>query len=140
MAQRVTEIMTDRIISVELSNSAADAARVMRDEDVGDVLVTENNIVRGVVTDRDIVVRVVSHGSDASTTSVRDVKSNRVVSVAPDTPVDEAIQTLRENALRRLPVIDGEGHALGVVALGDLAADRDPGSALSDITSAPGNE
>lgn len=140
MTQRVGEIMSDDIVSVGLADTVRTAAEAMRDHDVGDVLVTESHVVRGVVTDRDIAVRVVGAGLDPSNTTVREIKSGQLVSVRPDTPVTDAAELMREHAIRRLPVLDNHGGAVGMVTIGDIAESRDPQSALSDISSAPPNE
>jgi CBS domain-containing protein len=138
-AQTVSDVMTTMPISVSSTAPVSTAAETMRDNDIGDVLVTEDGKVAGLVTDRDLVVRVLAGGMDPSTTMVGHVCSTDLVAAHPDTPVDEVIQVMRERAVRRLPVINDTGEAIGFVSLGDLAVNRDPRSALADISMAPPN-
>jgi CBS domain-containing protein len=138
MAQQVREIMTSAPVSVEPGTSVVEVARRMRDEDIGAVLVTEGERVRGLVTDRDLVVRVLSEGGDPDQHSVKEACSADLVSVSPDDEVNRAVQVMREHSVRRVPVVEN-GKAVGIVSLGDLAIERDPESALGDISSAKGN-
>jgi CBS domain-containing protein len=139
MAQQVREIMTGTLAAVGPQTSVTEVARRMREEDIGAVLVVEDEQLRGLVTDRDLVVRVLAGGMDPSTTMVGHVCSTDLVAAHPDTPVDEVIRVMRERAVRRLPVINDTGEAIGFVSLGDLAVTRDPRSALADISMAPPN-
>jgi CBS domain-containing protein len=138
-AQTVSDVMTTMPISVSSTAPVITAAETMRDNDIGDVLVTVDGKVAGLVTDRDLVVRFLAGGMDPSTTTVGHVCSRDLVATHPDTAVDEAIRVMRERAVRRLPVINDTGEAIGFVSLGDLAVTRDPRSALADISMAPPN-
>lgn len=140
MAPRISEMMTDRLVTVGPDDPVTAAAAAMREHDIGDVLVTEDRVVRGVITDRDVAVRVVASGLDPASTAVRDIASGQVVSVRPDEPVASAVKKMREHAVRRLPVVDDDGRAVGVITIGDLASYDDPDSALSDVSTAPPNE
>ena len=135
MPQQVREIMTPRPVTVPPRTPIADAARMMRDMQVGDVLVAEGNALHGVLTDRDVVVRAVADERSYATAAV-DVCSPAAVTCAPSDDVERAVVLMREHALRRLPVVD-EGRLVGVVSLGDLAMERDQRSALADISAAP---
>ncbi|GAA2656307.1 CBS domain-containing protein [Streptomyces aculeolatus] len=137
--QQVHEIMTAAPVAVGTLTAVPEVARRMRDEDIGAVLVTDGGELRGVVTDRDLVVRVLAAGQDPGSSTVADACSQEPVSVGPGEPVDRAVELMREHALRRLPVVDDRGGVLGVVSLGDLAVERDPTSALSDISMATPN-
>lgn len=138
MAQ-IRDVMTKDPQILPASASLVDAARIMRDEDIGPVIVVENDQVLGIVTDRDIVVRAVAEDRSPSATTVGDVASRDLTTVSPDDPVEEAVRLMREGAVRRLPVVEG-GKPVGIVALGDLAVERDPDSALADISAAEPNE
>src|SRR5690606_13532740 len=140
MAPRISEMMTDRLVTVGPDDPVTAAAAAMREHDIGDVLVTEDRVVRGVITDRDVAVRVVAAGLDPASTAVRDVASQQVVSVRPDEPVASAVKKMREHAVRRLPVVDDDGRAVGMITLGDLASYDDPDSTLSDISTATPNQ
>lgn len=139
MTQQVREIMTKSPVSVAPGTSVVEVARRMRDEGIGAVLVTEGDELRGLVTDRDLVVRVLCEGGDAERHSVKEACSPELVSVSPDDEVDRAAQVMREHSVRRVPVVQN-GHAVGIVSLGDLAMERDPDSALGDISAAKGNK
>ncbi|HSH61567.1 MAG TPA: CBS domain-containing protein [Acidimicrobiales bacterium] len=112
----------------------------MRDADVGPLIVIDDKgEVCGMVTDRDIVVRAMAEGPDPATTRVGEICSQDLTMVSPRASVDEALHVMRERATRRLPVLEGE-QAVGIVSLGDLALEREPTTALSDISAAPPNK
>lgn len=134
MAQRIEEIMTRDPRTVDVNASVQDAARIMRDDDIGDVVVTEGGQVTGIVTDRDIVVRGIAEGRDLSA-QVGEVCSTGIETIAPDASVDDAVKTMREHDIRRLPVVK-DGQPVGIVSLGDLAVEREPDSTLADISAA----
>ena len=138
MTQHVSDIMTSAPVIVEPQTSVTAVARIMRDQDLGAVLVTDGDELRGLVTDRDLVVRALAEGGDPEQTTVAGACSDDLVTVRPDDELDRAIRLMREHAVRRVPVVD-EGHPVGIVALGDLAMERDPGSALGDISVARPN-
>jgi CBS domain-containing protein len=110
----------------------------MRQHGIGDVLVVHEGRLRGLVTDRDIVVRAVAAQRDMSGTSVADICSTNLITVAPGEDADEAVRLMREHAVRRIPVVDGD-RPIGMVSIGDLAVQRDERSALADISAEPPN-
>ena len=136
MGQQVKEVMTTRPVTLDRDASLVEAARVMRDRGIGDVIVVEGDDAEGIVTDRDIVIRGVAEGADPNTTRLGQVLSGDLTSVAPDDPVERALELMREKAVRRLPVLEG-GKPVGVVSLGDLAIQQDAGSVLADISNEP---
>jgi CBS domain-containing protein len=138
MAQSIREIMTADPRTVETGATVAEAAREMRDGDVGSVVVIENGAVAGIITDRDIAVRVVAQGLDPDATRVSEVATMRPVTLTVDQSVDDAIRLVREQNVRRIIVLQ-DGRAAGIVSLGDLAIERDTDSALADIASEPAN-
>jgi CBS domain-containing protein len=135
MARTVEEIMTKDPRTVKAEDPILEGARVMRDNDIGDVLVNESGQVTGILTDRDIVVRAVAEGRDADSTTVGDVCTTGVQAIEPEASVDDALRMMRENDIRRLPVVK-DGRPVGIVSLGDLAIEREPDSALADISTA----
>lgn len=139
MTQHVRDIMTSAPVTVEPQASVAAVARIMRDRDIGDVLVTEGDHLRGLVTDRDLVVRLISEGVDPEQTTVIGACSEDLVTVRPDEDLDHVVQLMREHSVRRIPVVDEEEHPVGIVSLADLAMERDPRSALGDISAARPN-
>jgi CBS domain-containing protein len=138
MAQFVKEVMTTDPATVGSEASAAEAASKMRQQDTGAILVVDDQKLRGIVTDRDIVVRAIAEGRDPAETKVGDISSSDVEALEPDRPVTEAIEVMRERAVRRVPVVEGD-RPVGIVSIGDLALERDRESALADISAAPGN-
>jgi len=138
MKQSVKDVMTRNPITVPAGATTLDAARLMKEQDIGDVIVLDDDAVCGIVTDRDLVVRVLAEGRNPSGTKVADVCSRDVTTVSPNDPAERAVELMRDGALRRLPVTE-KGKPVGVVSIGDLAVTRDPDSALADISAAPPN-
>lgn len=136
--QKITEIMTDNPTTLSPDASIAEAARAMRDADAGAILMTEGDKLRGIVTDRDIAIRAVADGRDPEQTQIGDIATTGMSTLEPDQTVEEAIEIVRSDNVRRIPVTDG-GKPVGIVSLGDLAIERDPESALADISSEPAN-
>jgi CBS domain-containing protein len=120
MGKKVRDLMTKDPMCVSPSQSLAEAARILRDEDVGSLPVCEDDRVIGIVTDRDIVIRAVADGSDPRTTSVADVASREVQTVDPDENLDDALKVMASNQVRRLPVVEN-GRLVGVLAQADIA-------------------
>ncbi|WP_419999429.1 CBS domain-containing protein [Streptomyces boninensis] len=138
MEQQVRSVMTSVPVAVGALTAVTEVAHRMRAEDIGAVLVMDGGELRGVVTDRDLVVRVIAEGMDPGETTVMSACSADLVTVGPDEPAAHAVRLMREHALRRLPVVHG-GEVVGIVALGDLAVGRDPESALGAISAAAPN-
>ena len=136
MAQSIREVMTDQVITLPADASIVDAGRAMRENDIGDVVVMDGDRFHGLLTDRDIVVRAIAEGRDPSSTQVRDVTTEDVRTLSPDSTVAEAVDIMRGAAVRRIPVLDGD-RPVGIVSIGDLAMRQDEGSALADISEAP---
>jgi CBS domain-containing protein len=135
MAQTVEGIMTRDPRTVDADDTVVEAARVMRDADIGDVIVMDGGQVGGIVTDRDIVVRGVAEGRDPESTSVSEVCTTGIEAIEPEASVDDALKAMREHDIRRLPVVKN-GRPVGIVSLGDLAVEREPDSTLADISAA----
>jgi CBS domain-containing protein len=136
MVQQVKEIMTAQPLTLDKDATIAEAAKLMRDRGIGDVIVVDGESAEGIVTDRDIVIRGVAEGADPETTRLGQVVSGDLTSVAPDDPVERAIELVRDKAIRRVAVLDG-GKPVGIISIGDLAIERDPRSALADISEEP---
>ena len=138
MATIVRDVMMTNPLSVDAGASIRQAAEVMRDNDIGDVLVVGDGSLRGIVTDRDIVVRALADGRQPDATPVGDVCSPKLTVVDAQADVDQAADLMGRHAIRRLPVIEND-EVVGIVSLGDLARRSDPESALGDISAAPPN-
>jgi len=135
MARTVEEIMTTNPRTVNVDATVLEAAQVMRDNDIGDVIVVEDGQVTGIVTDRDIAVRAVADGREPEPTSVREIATTGIQAIEPDASVDDALRMMREHDIRRLPVVKN-GRPVGILSLGDLAVEREPDSTLADISAA----
>jgi CBS domain-containing protein len=138
MATIVRDVMMTNPLSVDAGASIRQAAEVMRDNDIGDVLVVGDGSLRGIVTDRDIVVRALADGRQPDATPVGDVCSPKLTVVDAQADVDEAADLMGRHAIRRLPVVEND-EVVGIVSLGDLARRSEPESALGDISAAPPN-
>lgn len=140
MAQTLSDVMTPNPATLPSSATVVEAAHEMKDKDIGDVIVLDdNNQVYGIVTDRDIVVRTLAEEKDPNQVTLKDIASTNLTALSPDSRVGEAMKVMSEKAVRRLPVVDN-GKPVGIVSLGDLAQERDRSSALADISSAPPNK
>jgi CBS domain-containing protein len=140
MAQAIKDVMTPDPVCVDPHDSAADAARRMRDVDSGAILVAEDGHLKGLLTDRDIVVRAVAEGRDPAQVEVQEICSSDIQALRPDDDLDSAVRLMRERHIRRIPVVERGDHPIGIVSIGDLALARDETSALADISGAPANQ
>ena len=138
MPTTIRDVMTSNPIVYPATATLAEAARGMREFDIGDVLVDLEGKV-GIVTDRDIVVRAVAEGLAPDAVCLGDICSEVLVKLAPSDTIEKAGQLMREYALRRVPVCD-DGRAVGIVTLGDLAIERDGQSVLAAISASPPND
>lgn len=138
MARSIRDLMNSNPISMPMTSTVAEAARKMRDADIGDVIVLEDSQLCGIVTDRDIVVRAIAEGRDPAKVKLGDICSRDMTTLSPTDTVEDAVRLMRDKAIRRLPVVE-KGKPVGVVSLGDLAVSQDPHSALGDISAAPPN-
>jgi CBS domain-containing protein len=138
MAGTVAEIMTRELVTVGADDPVTRAAALMRDAGTGDVLVVDDGRLVGIITDRDVTVRVVAAERDPRGTAVREACSSEIETVSPVTSVGDAAEVMRLRAVRRLPVVDGE-RVVGIVSLGDLAMERNEESVLGQISAMPDN-
>ena len=138
MASQVKDLMATDLATVDPHAPLAEAARLMRDEDIGAVIVEEQNELVGLLTDRDIAIRAVADNRSAQDTEVQEIASKDLQTLRPDDDVDAAVELMRKTAVRRAPVVE-EGRVVGILSLGDLARAKDQRSALADISKAPAN-
>jgi CBS domain-containing protein len=120
MVNSVREAMTEDPRSIGPSASVVEAARLIRDEHVGSLPITDGDTLVGMITDRDITTRVVAEAADLATSSVGDVYSQDLISVEPDKDLDEALTLMARHQVRRLPVVE-DGRLVGIVAQADIA-------------------
>lgn len=136
-SDKVRDVMTTDVDTVQPSTRVGEAARQMRDTNVGSLPVVDRQELVGIVTDRDITIRVAADGISADEVLVKEVMTADPVTVGPDQTVDEASEVMSQHQVRRLPVVDG-GKLVGILALGDVATDPsskdDAGEALSGIS------
>jgi CBS domain-containing protein len=133
---KVRDIMTRDPSTLSPESTCGEAATIMKQEDCGSVPVLEGGRLVGIVTDRDIVVRVVAAGKDPKTTAVSEAMSADPITVAPETSVDEAQRVMADRQVRRLPVVE-EGRLVGLVVLGQVARGddaEDVGETLKDVS------
>jgi CBS domain-containing protein len=138
MSQKIREMMTRHPVTVAASASVHEAAQAMRDHDIGAVLVTDDGRLCGLLTDRDLVVRVLAEDGGQQGRTTGEVCTRDVTCVSSDIDVDQAAEMMRVRALRRLPVVD-QDRLVGIISLGDLAEEKDPASALGRISAASPN-
>ena len=138
VSDTIRDVMSPIPMGLTVDGTVSDAAELMLREDIGDVIVLEEDRLYGILTDRDIVVRVIAEGRDPAQTRVGDVCSRELTTVAPDGSVGQALRLMREKAIRRLPVVEGD-DVVGILTIGDIAVERDSRTALADISAAPPN-
>jgi ATP-dependent Lon protease len=140
--QKIKDVMTKAVHCVHEDATIRDVAKLMRDQNIGDVLVTDaDDKLCGIITDRDIVVRsVADEDVDIDKLRAGDICTHdHLATLEPEAAVEEAIRLMRDRAIRRIPVVENE-HPVGIVTIGDLAQQRDPNSALGKISqSSPNN-
>src|SRR5512133_1331301 len=117
---RVSDVMTQTLVTIPSDASSVEAAEVMRDKNIGDVLVVDNGHLRGIVTDRDLAVHALTSGEDIQDVLVRDVMSHRVVTGEPKWSLKRAAQEMAKHQVRRLPIVE-HGELVGILSLGDVA-------------------
>ena len=133
---RIQELMTVKPRTVNTGDSIVDAAKLMRGEDAGIAPIVDGERLVGVLTDRDIAIRGVAEGKDPSTTTVEEIASENLVTVAADQDLDEALRLMAQHQLRRLPVVE-DGKLVGIVAQADVAKHADAertGEVVADIS------
>jgi CBS domain-containing protein len=133
---QVSELMTSDVCYVTPDTKLSELAQRMRDEDIGSIPVAENDRLIGMVTDRDIVIRALTDGADPRECTARDVMSPKVLYCRASQTVEDVLENMGEQQVRRLPVVDDNKRLVGVISLGDLshAAEREAGDALRDLS------
>jgi CBS domain-containing protein len=142
MGTKIAEVMTQRPRAVTAQMKVREAARLMDEEDVGSLpVVDEAERLIGIVTDRDVAVRVVARGLDSDTTEVGEVASRDVVALTPDHNLDDALRLMAQEQVRRVPVVAAENRLVGMVAQADVAQagkEKETGELVEAISRAPG--
>jgi len=132
----VREMMTADPESVDADAMVQEAAAIMKKLNVGSVPVTSGGQLTGIITDRDIAIRLIAENRRASQTPVREIATSDPRTVTPETPLGDASNLMAEHQIRRLPVVS-DGSLVGILSLGDVSVEgdvREAGRALSDIS------
>ena len=132
----IRDLMTSNPKTCEKSTSVVDVAKVMAQEEVGPVPVVEGGRLVGIVTDRDLVVRVLAEGKDPNSTTVGDIASSDLTTITPESDLQEALELMAASQVRRLPVVEN-GELVGIVAQADVARAADEeqtGEVVQDIS------
>jgi CBS domain-containing protein len=122
--KKCSDIMTKDLVTCTAENTIVGVARLMKTEDIGPVLIVDNEQSKtlvGIVTDRDIVVKAIADGQDVNTTRVGDVMSKKLVTCRADDDVDVAMKAMAQFQLRRIPVVEENMRLVGIISQADLA-------------------
>ncbi len=136
-SHRIGDLMTENPRTVQADASVVDAARLMRDDDVGLLPIVDGERLVGTITDRDIAIRVVAEERDPSSINVREVASTELVTIDPQQELDEALRLMAQHQVRRLPVVEEDGRLVGIVAQADIALhgdDSETGQVVQQIS------
>lgn len=133
---KVKECMSTDCQYVPMDTTLRQAAKIMRDEDVGFLPVVQNDKMIGTVTDRDIVVRCVADGCDPETEVVRNAMTEKTLYCYDDQTIEDVAENMGEMQVRRLPVVNRQKRLVGVISLGDIsqASTKESGEAVRSIT------
>ena len=133
--KKVSEVMTSDVKVVRPDESVQKAAAIMSEQDIGALPVCDGTRLKGMITDRDIAVRAVASGRGVDT-PVREVMTDEVIWCTQDSDIQDLLKRMGADQVRRIPVLDANRNLVGIVALGDLAMQRDAGvdEALHDIS------
>ena len=137
MGKSIRDAMTSNPRAIDTTTPVAEAARLMKSEDVGSLPIVEGDRLVGMLTDRDIVVRVVAEGNDPQSTNAGDVASRDLVTIDPQQDLDEALRLMAQHQVRRLPVVEEDGRLVGILAQADVAIegqDQKTGQLVEEIS------
>lgn len=137
MGKSITEAMTSNPRGVQTSTPVIEAAQLMKSEDVGSLPVLEGERLVGMVTDRDVAIRVVAEGKDPKTTAAGEIASKDLVTVDPQQDLDEGLRLMAQHKVRRLPVVEEDGRLVGILAQADVAKaghDKKTGQVVEEIS------
>jgi len=121
---KVGDIMTKKVIVIPYGKNMQDVAKLMKKNEIGSIVVVDdmtNKRAKGIITERDIVHNVIAKGKDPYKTLVEEVMSKPLRVIKPDTSIEDAAKAMRENKIKRLPVVDEENELVGIISEGDIA-------------------
>jgi len=125
MGKTIRDVMTSNPCTIDADKDIVYAAKMLKDEDVGVAPIVEGDQLIGVLTDRDIAIKVVAEGKDPQTTKAREIASKDIVTIDPQQSLDEALRLMAQHQVRRLPVVEEDGKVVGIVAQADIALESD---------------
>ena len=134
--KKCSDVMTRDVVTCSPGDSVMEVAQLMKKEDSGPVLIVENDESKtlvGIVTDRDLVLKVVAEGQDAKTTRVGDVMSKKLVTCRAEDDIDTAMQAMAQFQLRRIPVVGEDMELLGIISQADLATRVDAPEKTAEV-------
>jgi CBS domain-containing protein len=137
MGKSIRDVMTSNPRTIEPSTPIHEAARLMRDENVGSLPIVEGDRLQGMLTDRDIAIRAVADGKDPKSTTAQDIASRDLVTIDPEQNLDEALRLMASHQVRRLPVCEEDGRLVGILAQADAAMkgdEREVGRTVEEIS------
>jgi CBS domain-containing protein len=134
---KVRDVMTERVTTANPETTLEEIANMMKNDDTGAIPVVDDGEVIGIVTDRDIVVRCIAQGGDATEMTAEDVVSENLETIDPESDLDEAVEMMSSKQIRRLPVVEN-GELVGMLSIGDVAVkqgdEEESGRALKDVS------
>src|SRR5919107_4833536 len=137
MGKTIRDVMTSNPCTIDADKDIVYAAKMLKDENVGVAPIVEGDQLIGVLTDRDIAIKVVAEGKDPQTTKVRDVASKDTVTIDPQQDLEEAVRLMAQHQVRRLPVVEEDGKIVGILAQADVALqskDSQTGEVVEEIS------
>ena len=136
IALKIKEIMTTDVRTISANDSISEAANIMKQLDVGSVPVVDNNLLVGIITDRDLVLRALAMGKNAQE-RVSNIMSKNITTVTPEDDVHKAADIMASKQIRRLPIVEND-RLVGIVSIGDMAVEdifeNEAGEALHTIS------
>lgn len=133
----IDKVMNPDVKTITADTSLLDAARIMRDEDIGFLVIADNDEIVGTMTDRDIVMRAVSEGLDVRSSTVKEIMTTELIYCNQNNTVDEVAERMNEAQVQRVPIMSDNKELAGIVSIGDLAQHTSPqvvGQAMRGIT------
>ena len=131
---KCSDVMTKNPKACAATDTVQQAAQLMKSEDVGPIpIVGDNGKLEGIITDRDIVLKVVAEGRDAKTTKLADVMTTDLISCTADGDIEEMLDLMEDNQIRRIPVVDASGRLVGIVSQADIATRLDDSDKTAEL-------
>jgi len=134
--KKCSDVMTKDVVTCTPENTILEVARLMKTEDIGPILIVDNEASRtlvGIITDRDIVLKVIADGQDPKTTGVGDAMSKKLVTCRPDDDLDIAMQAMAQFQLRRIPVVEDNMKLVGIISQADVATRVDAPEKTAEV-------